>query len=193
MRVGFKSGTSSQLIGSDSVTSSGPRVVLHRAEKGEENSGGNTLATALSLRTITPGNNKKTKETGMTSRIGPYRVSAYNTSKHSENKMHDDTVAKRYGFSGGLVPGVDVMAYMMHLPAAKWGRAFLERGLIEARFVKPVYDGEIAEVTGLESNGALAIEVESRGELCAAGNASLPVSAPDVSLGDYKEVAAVAE
>ena len=78
----------------------------------------------------------------MTSRIEPYRVSAYNTSKHSENKMHDDTVAKRYGFIGGLVPGVDVMAYMMHLPVAKWGRAFLERGLIEARFVKPVYDGE---------------------------------------------------
>ena len=78
----------------------------------------------------------------MTSRIEPYRVSAYNTSKHSENKMHDDTVAKRYGFNGGLVPGVDVMAYMMHLPVAKWGRAFLERGLIEARFIKPVYDGE---------------------------------------------------
>ena len=45
----------------------------------------------------------------MTDRIEPYRVSAYNTSKHSENKMHDDTVAKRYGFDGGLVPGVDVM------------------------------------------------------------------------------------
>ncbi len=86
----------------------------------------------------------------MTSRIEPYRVSAYNTSKHSENKMHDDTVAKRYGFIGGLVPGVDVMAYMMHLPVAKWGRAFLERGLIEARFVKPVYDGELADVTGEE-------------------------------------------
>ena len=86
----------------------------------------------------------------MTSRIEPHRVSAYNTSKQSENKMHDDTVAKRYGFIGGLVPGVDVMAYMMHLPVAKWGRAFLERGLIEARFVKPVYDGELADVTGEE-------------------------------------------
>ena len=32
--------------------------------------------------------------------------------------------------------------------SAKWGRAFLERGLIEARFVKPVYDGETADVTG---------------------------------------------
>ena len=107
--------------------------------------------------------------------------------------MHDDTVAKRFGFSGGLVPGVDVMAYMMHLPVAKWGRAFLERGLIEARFVKPVYDGEMAELTADESNGVLSIEVHSRGELCATGTASLPASAPDVSIADYKEVAAVAE
>src|SRR5262249_50201715 len=60
-----------------------------------------------------------------------YRVSAYNTSKLSENKIHDDAVARKFGFSGGLVPGVDVMAYMMHLPVEKWGRDFLERGLIE--------------------------------------------------------------
>ena len=84
----------------------------------------------------------------MPSRLETYRVQAYNTAKLSENKMHDDTVAKRFGFSGGLVPGVDVMAYMMHLPVAKWGRAFLERGLIEARFVKPVYDGEIVRGPG---------------------------------------------
>ena len=52
--------------------------------------------------------------------VQTYRVSAFNTSKQSENKIHDDTVARRFGFSGGLVPGVDVMAYMMHLPVAKW-------------------------------------------------------------------------
>jgi len=110
--------------------------------------------------------------------IEPYRVSAYNTSKHSENKMHDDTVAKRYGFNGGFVPGVDVMAYMMHLPVAKWGRVFLERGLIEARFVKPVYVGELADVSGEESNGVFTLLVESRGEVCATGTASLPAAAP---------------
>ena len=129
----------------------------------------------------------------MPSRIEPYRVSAYNTSKHSENKMHDDTVAKRYGFVGGLVPGVDVMAYMMHLPVARWGRAFLERGLIDARFVKPVYDGETTDVTGEERDGVLMIEVRSRGELCATGTASLPAAAPSFSLSDYVDVAAVAE
>jgi acyl dehydratase len=125
--------------------------------------------------------------------IEPYRVQAYNTAKQSENKMHDDAVAKRFGFSGGLVPGVDVMAYMMHQPVAKWGRAFLERGFIDVRFLKPVYDGEMAELTAEESNDVLSIEVQSCDELCATGTASLPASAPAVSIADYKEVAAVAE
>src|SRR5437763_2133348 len=118
----------------------------------------------------------------MTTRLETYRVQAYNTAKLSENKMHDDTVAKRFGFSGGLVPGVDVMAYMMHLPVAKWGRDFLQRGLIEARFIKPVYDGELTDVTGEESDGVIALEVKSRGELCASGSASLPPAAPSFSL-----------
>jgi hypothetical protein len=129
----------------------------------------------------------------MTSRLPTYRVSAYNTSKQSENKIHDDTVARKYGFSGGLVPGVDVIAYMMHQPIAKWGRAFLERGLIDARFLKPVYDGEIAEVRASEQDGVLTLEVESRGELCATGSASLPSSTLSFTLSDFKDVSPVAE
>jgi hypothetical protein len=129
----------------------------------------------------------------MSSALGIYRVLAYNTSKQSENKIHDDTVARRFGFSGGLVPGVDVMAYMMHMPVAKWGRAFLDRGSIEARFVKPVYDGETAEVSAVEDGGVLTIEVVSRGETCASGSASLPASAPKFTLADFQDVAAVGE
>ena len=150
------------------------------------------LASAIAGRTILAGF-FDSRKTGVMSQIETYRVSAYNTSKQSENKIHDDTVARRFGFSGGLVPGVDVMAYMMHLPVRKWGRAFLERGLIEARFVKPVYDGEIAEVTAQENAGGLAIEVASRGELCATGRASPSDVVPSFSLADYTEVAAVAE
>src|SRR4030088_1301275 len=113
----------------------------------------------------------------MTSRLETYRVQAYNTAKLSENKMHDDTIAKRFGFSGGLGPRGDGMGSMMDLAGREGGRAFLEHGLIEARFVKPVYDGETADVTGEESNGVLSIGVESRGQLCATGSASLPASA----------------
>jgi len=129
----------------------------------------------------------------MSGRLEAYRLQAYNTAKQSENKMHDDTVAKRFGFSGGLVPGVDVMAYMMHMPVARWGRAFLEHGLIDARFLKPVYDGEATEVTADENNGVLSIEVKSRGDLCATGSASLPASVPSFSISDYRGVPAVAE
>jgi acyl dehydratase len=127
------------------------------------------------------------------SAINTYRVSAYNTAKQSENKMHDDTVARRFGFSGGLVPGVDVMAYMMHLPVAGWGRAFLERGLIDARFLKPVYDGEDVDLRARESDGVLELEVESHGGICATGSASLPVAAPTLKLADYREVVAAAD
>jgi len=109
----------------------------------------------------------------MTKRLEPYRVQAYNTAKQSENKMHDDTVAKKFGFTGGLVPGVDVLAYMIHPAVAHWGRDFLERGLIEARFVKPVYDGETVDVTAEQAGEGLTLAVEGHGEVRAAGSASL--------------------
>ena len=123
----------------------------------------------------------------------PHRLSAYNLAKQSENKMHDDTVARRFGFTGGLVPGVDVFAYMSHMPVAKWGRAFLERGLMDGRFVKPVYDGEMAEVTAEDDGDGILIKVASRGELCASGRASLKAAAPQISLSDFFDVAPVAK
>ena len=109
--------------------------------------------------------------------MGPYRVKAYNTAHASENKIHDDAVARRFGFTGALVPGVEVYAYMMHLPVERWGRAFLEHGAAECRFAAPVYDGEIAEIAEIALSGqgeAIGIEVTSRGTACATGTARLP-------------------
>ena len=106
-----------------------------------------------------------------------YRVQAYNTAHSSENKIHDDAVARKFGFTGGLVPGVDVYAYMMHLPVARWGRAFLERGTAQCRFTTPVYDGEMAEISGREEGDAISIEVTSGGKSCATGSARLPADA----------------
>src|SRR5437867_1218046 len=122
--------------------------------------------------------------------LGPYRVSAYNTAHDSENKIHDDAVARRFGFGGGLVPGVDVYGYMTHLPVMRWGRAWLERGTAECRFLKPVYDGDIASVTASETGGGLDIAVESRGELCATGRAALPDAPPPApALHTFRQVA----
>lgn len=101
-------------------------------------------------------------------------VAAFNISHASENKIHDDTVARKLGFSGGLVPGVEVYAYMMHLPVARWGRAFLERGTAQCRFMLPVYDGEMAEASGREDGDSIALVVSSREADCASGSAQLP-------------------
>ena len=116
-----------------------------------------------------------------------YTVEAYNLSHASENKIHDDTVAQQLGFTGGLVPGVEIFAYATHPAVDHWGAAFLERGRMQCRFGKPVYDGRTAEVTGsLTGDGALDITVESDGVQCASGRAELAGSAPAApNPGDY--------
>jgi hypothetical protein len=120
----------------------------------------------------------------------PYYVSAFNTAKASENKIHDDATAQRFGFKGGLVGGVSVYGYMSHMPVTKWGRAWLERGIGEARFGKPVYEGDIAEVSAIEDANGLELQVNSGGVLCATGRAALPSGAPAVPLlSDFKSVA----
>jgi hypothetical protein len=55
----------------------------------------------------------------MNSIITTYEVSAFNTAVTSENKIHDDSIAPQLGFRGGLVPGVEVYAYMAHMPVAR--------------------------------------------------------------------------
>ena len=69
----------------------------------------------------------------MTPSPAAYDVRAFNQAAASENKIHDDTVAQRFGFRGALVPGVTVFAYMAHQPVARWGRAWLERGAADCR------------------------------------------------------------
>lgn len=109
-----------------------------------------------------------------TGAIAPYEVSAFNTAAASENKIHDDSVAQRFGFVGALVPGVEVYAYMAHMPVQRWGRAWLESGGAEARFLKPVYDGRIARVSARAQDDEMILDVTSEGAACASGRAFAP-------------------
>lgn len=128
----------------------------------------------------------------MTAPLPAYEVRAFNQAAASENKIHDDTVAQRFGFKGALVPGVTVFAYMAHLPVARWGRPFLERGAADCRFLKPVYDGDVAQVTAGEGDG-LTLLVESNGERCATGQASMPPPRATPAIDSLPEGAPPAE
>jgi hypothetical protein len=110
---------------------------------------------------------------------------AFNTATASENKIHDDAVASRFGFTGGLVPGVDVFAYLAHMPMAAWGKEWLGGGHMRARFNRPVYDGD-PTIVEAEADGAegMVMRVSARGEACAAGSARRKgAAAPGALLG----------
>ena len=132
---------------------------------------------------------KRAKPDRLSAMSMTYQVEAYNLSHASENRIHDDATAQRFGFTGGLVPGVEVFAYCCHPAVARWGRGFLQRGEISVAFQKPVYDGRIATVTATPNAVGLALSVESEGVGCATGFAQLPEAAPEaVLLADWPAV-----
>ena len=114
----------------------------------------------------------------MTPPLPAHSVRAVNLSASSENKIHDDATAQRFGLKGALVPGVEVFAYMAHVPVAHFGRAWLEGGQAECRFLKPVYDGDVAHVTAAPDGDGLALAVDSAGDRCATGRATMPAPRP---------------
>lgn len=114
------------------------------------------------------------------STLAAWDVQAHNTATHSGNKIHDDEVARRFGFGGGLVPGVDLYAYLTHPPAEAWGLEWLARGTMQARFLRPVYEGDNVRVLPIghdEDGEGVCARLELRNsadEVCATAEASLP-------------------
>jgi acyl dehydratase len=107
-----------------------------------------------------------------------HRLRARNIATASNNKIHDDTVARQYGFEGGLVPGVEVYAYATHPVVARFGVDWLERGTAHVRLHKPVYDGrEVtveADTDAGADDGELALVVrDDSGTDCATATARL--------------------
>ena len=137
----------------------------------------------------------------MSEALPEYRVKAVNTSKDSENKIHDDATARRYGFAGALVPGITVYAYLTQPLAATLGTAWLQRGTANVRFTKPIHDGEevcvTGEITARDPQGGLTAAVRattaSTGE-CATLTATVPAGSPTpLNLALYKEAPLPAE
>ncbi len=119
----------------------------------------------------------------MSEPLPAYRVTARNTSVASENKIHDDAVARRYGFPGGLVPGVTLYAYLTRPLVATLGAAWLQRGTADVRFLRPVVEGEEAAVEGAittrDARGLSAsLTLTTAAGECARLEATLPAGSP---------------
>jgi MaoC like domain len=98
---------------------------------------------------------------------------AYNrAAAGNPNPVHDPEFARSVGFKGGLVPGVDVFAYLVRAPIDAWGARWLGEGGLEARFVNPVYDGDSITIRASQSESWMEIEaVNAAGVVCATGAA----------------------
>ena len=101
-----------------------------------------------------------------------WSATALNTAPDSENRIHGDDLAKKYGFEGGLVPGVTISAYLVHPMIEHWGKDWLDRGYANCRITSPLYDKELFEVktdmveptkantTLIKSNGIVSANAE---------------------------------
>jgi hypothetical protein len=107
---------------------------------------------------------------------------AKNFAVDSPNRIHRDDVARQYGFPGGLVPGVALFAYLTQPVVAAWGRDWLTRGAISARFLQPVLDGELVTVLAQSlatPEPTLSLELKRADQtLCAVASAQLPSLPP---------------
>ncbi|MGE0538642.1 MAG: hypothetical protein AB7R89_00480 [Dehalococcoidia bacterium] len=115
--------------------------------------------------------------------LPPEERRARNTSSVSENKIHEDTVAKQYGFRGGLVPGATSYAYLASYLTRTLGPEWAAGGSSTVSLVRPVYDGDairlggaVTEADGDARRGSVSVEcwVEGPGGIrCAPAMATL--------------------
>ncbi len=131
---------------------------------------------------------------GIGSPLPDYRIKASTGALGKANRIHDDEYARRCGYRGALVPGASIYAYMARSLVELLGREWLERGTAEVRFMLPVYEGEEIRISGtirsMTPEGVLCIDCQamnSRGETCAVGTATLPQqeTSPAPTLEDY--------
>ena len=100
--------------------------------------------------------------------MASHTLTARNWATSSENRIHDDEVAQRYGFRGGLVPGVTLFAYLVPAIVADQGEPWLEGGFVDVRFAAPVYEGGV--VTAACDGGVVELR-DHEGTTCVSGTA----------------------
>lgn len=117
------------------------------------------------------------------SEIRDWSGTAFNQATASENRIHADDVARRYGFRGGLVPGTTVYAYLVQPAVEAWGRDWLESGHARAVLRTPLYDGgDFRVAVKPEAERFDAQLLDADGVVCAEGDAGLGLPGPDRAL-----------
>ena len=91
-------------------------------------------------------------------------VIARNFSTHSENRMHSDEMANRYGFKSALVPGVAVYGHLVKPLVEHYGETWFDNSCVEVKLIKPTYHGDELTIEW-PGEGHNVVATNQRGEL----------------------------
>lgn len=108
-----------------------------------------------------------------------WKARAFNQVPESDNRIHSDELAKEYGFTGALVPGVTITCYLSHPAVEAWGMHWLERGSAHVKVRSPLYDDEDFDVSVTPSVDGYQAALLSGVRVCAEGSFGLPPQVPD--------------
>jgi hypothetical protein len=93
-------------------------------------------------------------------------VRARNLFRDAPNRIHDDRIARTYGFAAGLVAGTTVHGYLARVLVDAWGPAWLERGTARLELLRPVFEDDRLLVRGrIESRGGSEVAGELSADL----------------------------
>ncbi len=118
----------------------------------------------------------------------PYTVVAHHANHQSHNRMHTDGLPQKLGFRGPFVLGVANYGNMTRALVSQLGATWLSRAVVEAKFIKPVCEGdhlriETLPVAGREAEQAYEVTAYNEtagGEICARLLSAVPSAFPAV-------------
>jgi len=117
----------------------------------------------------------------------PYFVIAHHVTHKSFNRMHADGLPQKLGFRGAFVLGVALYGNMTRALVSRLGEEWLSRAVIEAKFLKPVCDGdrlriETQLIAGREKERAFSVQMFNEtvnNELSAVMESAVPDPFPE--------------
>ena len=110
-----------------------------------------------------------------------FQVVARNYSEASENRIHSDEIARRYGFRAALVPGVAVYGHLTRPLVERYGERWLRHSMSRVRFHQPAYDGDTLQIEHAEDESGEHVQcINTEGTLLATLDSTLPDHLPEL-------------
>lgn len=80
------------------------------------------------------------------STIANFQILALNNAQSSENRIHSDDIAAKFGFEGALVSGANVFGYLTQPLVRQYQEEWLSAGVMDVIFLKPAYQDNLITI-----------------------------------------------